>query len=81
MDISNLVIWIVIGLVAGWLASKMVKGKGSGTGGDILVGLLGSVAGGGLFSLFGLGSENIIGSVIISTVGAVVLLVIARAVT
>ena len=70
------VIWfILIGLVAGSLAGQVVQGSGFGLLGDIVVGILGAVLGGFLFSTFGVSSGGgLIGSLIVATVGAIVLL-------
>lgn len=68
--------FILIGLVAGWLAGLIVKGSGSGLLLNIVIGIVGAVLGGFLFGLLGLGSTGILGSLITSVVGAVVLLLI-----
>lgn len=68
--------YILIGLVAGWLAGLIVKGSGSGLLLNIVIGIVGSVLGGWLFSLMGLSSTNIWGSLITALVGAIVLLLI-----
>lgn len=68
-------IWfLLIGLVAGWLAGQIVKGRGFGPLWDIVIGIIGAVLGGWLFGLFGLASGSLIGSLVTATVGAVVLL-------
>ena len=69
-------IWfILIGLAAGWLAGQLVKGGGFGVVGDIIVGVIGALLGGFLFSAFGLSSGGgLLGSLIVATIGAVVLL-------
>ena len=51
----DLILFLVIGLVAGWLAGKIMKGRGFGLIGNLIVGVIGSVLGGYLFSLIGLG--------------------------
>lgn len=68
--------YILIGLVAGWLAGLIVKGSGSGLLLNIVIGVVGSVLGGWLFGLMGLSSNNMWGSLITSLVGAIVLLLI-----
>jgi len=74
------IVWfILIGLVAGWLAGMLVKGGGFGVIGDIVVGILGALLGGFLFSSLGVSAGGgLLGSVIVATVGAVVLIVILR---
>jgi uncharacterized membrane protein YeaQ/YmgE (transglycosylase-associated protein family) len=69
-------IWfILIGLAAGWLAGQLVKGGGFGMLGDIIVGVIGALIGGFLFSAFGLSTGGgLLGSLIVATIGAVVLL-------
>jgi len=68
--------YILIGLVAGWLASLIVKGGGSGLVVNLIIGLVGGLLGGWLFSVFGLFPMGTFGSLIMSLVGAVVLLAI-----
>ena len=71
--------FVVVGIVAGWLAGKIVKGGGFGLLGDLVVGVLGAVIGGWLFSTLGVaGGGGLLGSILVATVGAVVLLVIVR---
>lgn len=69
-------IWfILIGLVAGALAGRLVQGSGFGIVGDIVVGIIGALLGGFLFGAFGLSSGGgLIGSLVVATIGAVVLL-------
>jgi uncharacterized membrane protein YeaQ/YmgE (transglycosylase-associated protein family) len=73
-------IWFaLIGACAGWLAGQLVKGSGFGLVGDIIVGVIGSVIGGSLFSTFGIATgSGLLGSLIIATIGAVVLLFALR---
>ena len=65
---------LIIGAVAGWLAGKLMKGRGFGLIGNIVVGIIGAVIGGFLFGLLGVSAGGIIGSVVMATVGALVLL-------
>jgi len=73
-------VWFVlIGLVAGWLAGKLMKGGGFGVIGDIVVGVVGALLGGFLFSALGLSAGGgLIGSVIVATIGAIVLIFLLR---
>ena len=73
-------IWfIVIGLVAGWLAGQLVKGGGFGVIGDIIVGVVGALLGGFLFGAMGLSAGGgLIGSLIVATIGAILLIFILR---
>ena len=77
MDITSLIIWLVIGAVAGWLAGQIMKGGGFGLVGDIVVGIVGSLIGGFLLGGF-FASLGIIGSIITAVIGAVVLLFIVK---
>jgi len=78
MDIENIVIIIIIGAIAGWLAGKIMKGKGFGLLGNIVIGIIGAFVGGFLFGLLGITAGGIIGSLVMSTVGAVTLLFVVR---
>jgi len=72
-------IWtLLIGLIAGWLAGKVMKGRGYGVPMDILLGIIGGVIGRFVFSLLGLGAWNLMGSIIVSFVGAVILIWLVR---
>lgn len=66
--------FLIIGAIAGWLAGVIKKGKGFGLGGNLVVGILGAMLGGILFGLIGLQSTGMIGSLVVSTFGAVLLL-------
>jgi uncharacterized membrane protein YeaQ/YmgE (transglycosylase-associated protein family) len=72
--------FLLIGLAAGWLASQIMKGGGSGLVGDLLMGVIGSILGGFLFGLFGLAATGLLGSLITATVGAIVLIACLRAI-
>ncbi len=74
MTVEALVIWLVIGGVAGWLAGVIVKGYGFGLLGNIVVGVLGSFLGGWLLSYFGVAiGGGIVSAIIGATIGAVAL--------
>jgi len=71
--------FILIGLAAGWLAGQLMKGGGFGIVGDIVVGVIGALLGGFLFSTFGVSAGGgLIGSLIVATIGACVLLFLLR---
>jgi uncharacterized membrane protein YeaQ/YmgE (transglycosylase-associated protein family) len=75
----NLIWFLVIGLIAGFLAGKLVKGGGFGVVGDLIVGVVGAILGGWLFGVLGIfPGGGLIGSLIVATVGAVVLLFLVR---
>jgi len=71
----SLVWFLLIGGVAGFLAGKIMKGKGFGVIGNIVVGVIGAVLGGFLFGVLGVSSgDGLLGSLVTATVGAIVLL-------
>ena len=74
------IIWfLIVGLVAGWLAGVLVKGGGFGLIGDMVVGVIGAFVGGFLFSNLGVSAGGgLIGSIVVATIGAVVLLFVIR---
>jgi len=75
MDTNSLLIMLVIGAVAGWLAGILMRGFGFGLIGNIVVGILGAVVGGWLFTTLGVSiGGGWIDSIFTATVGAVVLL-------
>ncbi len=75
MAIESVVVWLVIGAVAGFLAGLIVKGYGFGTVGNIIVGIIGSIVGGAILPRLGLYSGgNLVGEIISATAGAVILL-------
>ena len=71
---NSLIGFLIIGLAAGWLAGQIMKGKGFGLLGNLVVGVVGAFLGGFLFRLIGFVSYGFIASLITATVGAVVLL-------
>ena len=72
-------VWeILIGILAGFLAGKIMRGKGYGVLMDLLLGMVGSVVGGFVFGLLGLYGYGLIGQLVIATAGAVLLIYIAR---
>lgn len=80
ISLSAVIWWLIVGLVAGFLASLVMRGGGYGIVGDIVVGLVGALIGGFLASLVGLGSGGLIGTIIIAFIGACILIAILRAV-
>lgn len=74
------IIWfLIVGLIAGWLAGVLVKGGGFGLIGDMVVGVIGAVIGGFLFGNLGVSmGGGLIGSIFVATIGAVVLLFVIR---
>ena len=74
MDIDSILMVLIIGAVAGWLAGKLMKGRGFGIIGNIVVGIIGAVIGSFLFGLLGVTAGSFIGSLVTATIGALVLL-------
>lgn len=75
MSILFSLIWfLLIGLVAGWLAGQMTKGRGFGPVNNMIVGVMGAILGGFMLGVVGLGATNILGHLLTATVGAVVVL-------
>jgi uncharacterized membrane protein YeaQ/YmgE (transglycosylase-associated protein family) len=80
MTVTALIWFLVIGLIAGWLAGQVMRGGGYGIVGDMIVGVIGALLGGWLFSLLGIGVGGLIGAIITAFVGAVILIAILRAI-
>jgi uncharacterized membrane protein YeaQ/YmgE (transglycosylase-associated protein family) len=81
MELGGIIVWIIVGAIAGFLAGKVLTGKGLGLIWDIVVGILGAFVGGWLAGLAHISVTNIVVEVVVAFVGAVILLVIFRAVT
>ena len=76
---GNQLIWfLLIGLIAGWLAGKLMRGAGFGVIGDLVVGVLGAFIGGWLFSLLGITTWGVLGSILVALCGAILLLWVVR---
>jgi uncharacterized membrane protein YeaQ/YmgE (transglycosylase-associated protein family) len=71
---------LIIGAIAGWLAGTLVKGRGFGLIVDIIVGIVGAFIGGWVFGLLGLTAWGLLGQLCMATLGAVILLVIIKAI-
>lgn len=73
-------VWfLLVGLVAGWLAGVLIKGGGFGLVGDLVIGVLGAFVGGFLFRLLGFyASGGLLGSLVVATIGAIALIAIVR---
>lgn len=74
MTAEALIIWLLIGAVAGWLAGVVVKGHGFGLVGNIIVGIVGAFIAGWLLPRLGLGLTGIVGEIIYAAIGAIILL-------
>jgi uncharacterized membrane protein YeaQ/YmgE (transglycosylase-associated protein family) len=72
-------LWVVlIGILAGWLAGQIYKGRGFGLLGDLIVGILGSLLGSFIFGLLGIVAYSLLGRLVMAVVGAIVLLWLIR---
>ena len=81
MDLQSLLIWVIVGGVAGWLAGLVVRGFGFGLVGNIVVGIVGAFLGGWLFGMIGFTFlPGIINTIITAFIGAVILLLVIRVV-
>src|SRR5713226_6973170 len=81
LSLPNVLWWLIIGLIAGFLASRVMRGGGYGLIGDIVVGLIGALIGGFLADLLGLGSFGLLGTIIVAFIGACILIAILHAVS
>ncbi len=78
---GGLLAWLIVGLIAGFLASRLMGGAGYGLIGDIIIGIVGAYIGGFIVSLIGFGgSYGFLGSIIVAIIGACILIAILRAV-
>lgn len=81
MNLAAVIVALVIGTVAGWLAGAVFHGPGFGLSGDILIGIAGAIVAAFWFRRLGLGltlGSGIVGAIVWATIGAVILLLIAR---
>jgi uncharacterized membrane protein YeaQ/YmgE (transglycosylase-associated protein family) len=77
IDLEGIVLWLVVGIIAGWLASQIMRSKRDGLVSYALLGIVGAIVGGFLFSLLNFGgATNLIGQIVVATVGAVIILAI-----
>jgi uncharacterized membrane protein YeaQ/YmgE (transglycosylase-associated protein family) len=74
--VVSFIIWIIIGAIAGWLASMVVRGAGFGLVGNIILGIVGAIVAGWLLPAIGLGLTGIVGSIISAAIGAVIVLLV-----
>jgi uncharacterized membrane protein YeaQ/YmgE (transglycosylase-associated protein family) len=74
----NILIWIISGVIAGWLAGLLVRGRGFGLIGDLVIGLLGGLIGGWLAGLLGIQASSWIAQILVAALGGVVLVAIIR---
>jgi uncharacterized membrane protein YeaQ/YmgE (transglycosylase-associated protein family) len=76
MDIQSLLVLLLIGAIAGWLAGTLVKGYGFGLIGNIAIGVIGAFIGAWLMPQLGFGMAGIVGQIVSATIGAIVLLLL-----
>lgn len=81
LNAATIIWWLVVGLIAGFLASVVMRGGGYGIVGDIVVGIIGAFIGGFLASLLGLGSGGLLWTIFIAFIGACILIAILRMVS
>ena len=77
---GGIIAWLVVGLVAGFLAGNVMKGSGYGLVGDIIVGLIGAFIGGLLFGSFAHADYAFLGSIVVAFIGACLLIAMVRAI-
>ena len=75
---QGIIWWIVVGLIAGWAAGRIMKGGGYGVIADIVLGILGGIVGGWVVGLLGLGGGGLLWSVLVAILGAVILIGVTR---
>lgn len=75
---SQWIYFLVVGLIAGWLAGKVMRGAGYGLLGDLIVGVLGALLGGWLFGKLGIAVGGLLGAIIMAFVGALILVWVLR---
>ncbi|HZU18690.1 MAG TPA: GlsB/YeaQ/YmgE family stress response membrane protein [Candidatus Dormibacteraeota bacterium] len=78
---GGIIAWIVVGLVAGWLTGLVVRGRGYGLLGDLVLGLIGALIGGFVVGFVVHGSVGLIGSIVVAFIGAVILVLLLRLVS
>lgn len=79
MDATSLIVFLVVGAVAGWLAGLIVKGFGFGLVGNIVVGIIGAFVAGWLLPKAGISiGQGIVGAIVHATIGAVILLLVIK---
>jgi uncharacterized membrane protein YeaQ/YmgE (transglycosylase-associated protein family) len=77
--LSVLIWWIIVGLIAGWAAGKIMKGSGYGPLMDIVLGMVGAVVGGWIFNTLGIyPAGGIVASIVVAIVGAILLIWLSR---
>jgi uncharacterized membrane protein YeaQ/YmgE (transglycosylase-associated protein family) len=78
LEPGGLIAWVIIGLIAGFLAGRVMQGGGYGLVGDLVVGLVGAVVGGFLFGQLVTGDYGLVGSIVVAFLGACLLIWVVR---
>jgi len=78
--LDNILALLIVGAIAGWLASLVMKNKGLSLGGYLVLGILGAIVGGFVLGLLQLHASGLIGSIISATVGAMILIWLVQAI-
>ena len=78
MTITSIILFLVVGAIAGWLAGRIMKSGGFGLVGNIIVGIIGAVIGGYIFNFLRISAGGFIGSLITALIGAILLLFIIK---
>ncbi|HEX5958636.1 MAG TPA: GlsB/YeaQ/YmgE family stress response membrane protein [Hyphomicrobiaceae bacterium] len=76
MDVQSLIVWLVIGAIAGWLAGQIMTGGGFGLVGNIIVGIIGAAVAGWLFPYLGLSffGNPLVGAIVNALIGSIIVL-------
>lgn len=74
----NILIWIISGIIAGWLTGLIMRGSGFGVIGDLIIGLLGGLIGGYVAGLIGLQATSWLGQIAVAVGGGIILVILAR---
>ena len=73
------IIWLISGIIAGWLTGQVIKGSGFGLIGNLVIGVLGGIVGGFVAGLFGLAATSWIGNILVAVLGGIILVAIIHA--
>src|SRR5262245_21398890 len=80
LEPGGIIAWLIVGLIAGWLAGQFMRGGGYGVLGDIIMGIVGAFLGGLLFGIIAPGSSaGLLGSIVVAFIGACLLIALIRA--
>lgn len=74
----DLLWFLIVGLIAGWLAGQIMRGGGFGLVGDLVVGIVGALIGGYVFRALGVATYGLLGDIVMALIGAIILLFVLR---